>query len=316
MKNGNEIISPVRKNVILKLMNMATALTRFTYVDGELRPYHDSNLKIINIDINPELASEILVHNIDNNRNIRKTRLQQYEADLASSNWKSNGEPIFCTDEGILVDGQHRLTSIIKSGITMRDVPIIFVPAASATNYDTGAGRSTRDVAKLNGKTAPIYTNGCVLAAFKSSLEFTANYKNGGITNSIKLAEVEKHQDAAYFILRSIISRGQDTKRGLNRAGFTAVILNAYLSGINPQTLKNFIAILTHTTDNEPDIKMVNYLSKFKEKLMAIRGGGNIPNKEAYYRTQEALHRYIINKPASSCPKEYKELEYYSYPTT
>lgn len=69
--------------------------------------------------ITPDKAQLYLTKNLENNRAISMARVNGYMHDMASGNWSNNGTTIKFDKEGHLIDGQHRLTAIVKSGITV-----------------------------------------------------------------------------------------------------------------------------------------------------------------------------------------------------
>ena len=69
--------------------------------------------------ITPEKAKRIMVKNIAN-RNINKKRVTQYATSMERGEWVENGQTIVLSKEGFLLDGQHRLSAVIKSGVPVR----------------------------------------------------------------------------------------------------------------------------------------------------------------------------------------------------
>jgi hypothetical protein len=72
------------------------------------------------IDITPDMASELLRGNDKNFRNISDRRVDTMAKDMIDANWELNGETIKIAVDGTILDGQHRLNAIIKSGITIQ----------------------------------------------------------------------------------------------------------------------------------------------------------------------------------------------------
>src|SRR3954467_12893306 len=66
------------------------------------------------VDINPQLAAEMLKHN-DSNRHISKNLVSKLASDIRENRWRLNGEPIILANTGELNDGQHRLSAIIEA---------------------------------------------------------------------------------------------------------------------------------------------------------------------------------------------------------
>lgn len=102
------------------------------------------------VDITPQLAGEWLERNLHNRRFVK----QNYNTCLAqiqSGQWKLNGEPIIFAKDGRLLDGQHRLTAIRDSGITIRSYVIFDIDDSVFATIDTGRVRKGSDVLSMAG---------------------------------------------------------------------------------------------------------------------------------------------------------------------
>ncbi|WP_257264502.1 ParB/RepB/Spo0J family partition protein [Endozoicomonas sp. ONNA2] len=64
----------------------------------------------------PEMAENILEERNGRNRKISKELVRRISRDIKNDRWIFNGQPIIFDDEGHLIDGQHRLTAIARSG--------------------------------------------------------------------------------------------------------------------------------------------------------------------------------------------------------
>lgn len=64
----------------------------------------------------PEMASEILETRNKRNRTISKELVNRISRAIKNDQWIYNGQPIIFDNNGLLIDGQHRLTAIAKSG--------------------------------------------------------------------------------------------------------------------------------------------------------------------------------------------------------
>lgn len=115
-------------------------------------PDTNDNTPAYNVtEITPELASEWLDRNT-RNRNLRALVVNNYAADMAAGNWVEDGQSIKFSDTGVLLDGQHRLSAIVKSGVTIRMLVVSNLPEITQETMDTGAKRSLADVLKLRGE--------------------------------------------------------------------------------------------------------------------------------------------------------------------
>jgi hypothetical protein len=108
--------------------------------------------------INPDRAKELLGDNL-HNRNIRQGLVESMAADMARNEFDDNGETIKITDDGIVIDGQHRLLAVIKSGTTQRLLVVSNLPLSAQDTVDVGAKRTFGDVLKLRQE------SNCILLA-------------------------------------------------------------------------------------------------------------------------------------------------------
>lgn len=109
--------------------------------------------------ISPSKAATLLKGNTSN-RSIRPGVVKKYARDMKSGNWLESGDPIRLNGDGTLLDGQHRLSAIIESGVTQKVVVIRGLKKESMLAMDTGAKRSFADVLRLEG-----YKNVTAIAA-------------------------------------------------------------------------------------------------------------------------------------------------------
>ena len=101
--------------------------------------------------ITPAIAQRWLDKNT-HNRNVRPIRVKNYAADMASGAWEFNGDPIRFSDEGTLLDGQHRLEAIVASGVAIRMVVIRGLAHQAQNTMDGAITRTFGDVLALQGE--------------------------------------------------------------------------------------------------------------------------------------------------------------------
>lgn len=68
--------------------------------------------------ITPEMAAEYLKHNTDN-RSLRTGHIEYLANAMKRGEWVLSHQGIAFNEHGVLVDGQHRLHAVIKSGVTI-----------------------------------------------------------------------------------------------------------------------------------------------------------------------------------------------------
>ena len=111
-------------------------------------------------EITPELAKEILSNQNHGNRAIKKAHVKMLATTLKSNEWMLNGESITFSESGRLLDGQHRLTACVNSGIFFQTIVIKGIKDDDAFGtIDIGKPRSVADLMDLQGlPKAPLFS--------------------------------------------------------------------------------------------------------------------------------------------------------------
>ncbi len=102
----------------------------------------------------PERALGLLDRNT-HNRAFKRTGLQRFEKLLSTGHWHLTWDAVAISDDGTLLNGQHRLWAIVQTGIS---APVLFVsglPAASQNVGDSGIRRQIRDQLQIAGAPNP-----------------------------------------------------------------------------------------------------------------------------------------------------------------
>lgn len=107
---------------------------------------------IIQVTINPELAEEWLTALNRDNRPLVESYLTRLVEQAKEGNFlEYTGETIKFDPDGLLLDGQHRLTAIVRAGITLTLWVAFQVPREAFKVIDTGRRRSAGDTLYVEG---------------------------------------------------------------------------------------------------------------------------------------------------------------------
>lgn len=98
--------------------------------------------------ISPEMAERWLGRNI-RNRNRRNKVVDRYADDMAAGRWRFTGDGIKFSNAGHLLDGQHRLLAVLKSGATVVMTVTTGLDDEAQDVMDTGAKRTGADVLSM-----------------------------------------------------------------------------------------------------------------------------------------------------------------------
>jgi hypothetical protein len=172
--------------------------------------------------ITPEVAAQMLERNTSN-RPLSRSTVARYADDMKAGRWEYNGQDILFSEDGELLDGQHRLVSIGVAG-----VPVLMgvkrgLPKTVFTTLDAGKARTAGDVLALMG-----YARyNAVAAAGRLALAFIegANLRGGGAT-TLTRREVTDFVVAHPYLIDAAKIAGVLSGR-LNTAPVAAVIFLA-----------------------------------------------------------------------------------------
>lgn len=150
------------------------------------------------VNISPKVA-EVFLKSNKKNRPLSERRVFSYSKQMKSNEWKDTGDPIRFAKSGKLIDGQHRLHAIIKSGKTMKMQVMKGLEEDAGDVIDTGKARSAKDVLAMNGFSASTNLSGAAkfILLFEAGRFHTTKgtLKNYSVSNANILTFVRKHKD-------------------------------------------------------------------------------------------------------------------------
>lgn len=101
--------------------------------------------------ISPKKAADWLKLNI-NNRPLSQSYAKRIAEAITDGQWQVNGDPIRFDASGNLTDGQHRLTAIIKAGVTVQSWVLRGLDSSAFDTIDRGHKRSNSDILARRGE--------------------------------------------------------------------------------------------------------------------------------------------------------------------
>lgn len=102
------------------------------------------------VSVTPKMAGEWLAAN-KKNRNISQTAVELYARDMSNGDWHFTGEPVKFDAAGNLIDGQHRLMALLRSGKTVALLVVRGLNTTAQDFMDSGKKRSAADMLALHG---------------------------------------------------------------------------------------------------------------------------------------------------------------------
>ena len=148
--------------------------------------------------ITPAVAQKLLEQNTGNFRGVQWSKVDKWVTAMKAGEWQENGDTICIGYDGILIDGQHRLHAVIKSGITIRCIVVTGLAPESAKTKDTGKPRALNDWVRHSGQknAAAITAIGRLCMAYKAGLWGANTNYQSRLTDNQVLDFVTSHDEA------------------------------------------------------------------------------------------------------------------------
>ena len=100
--------------------------------------------------ITPDEAARLMLQN-DGNRPLSQGHVKKLASQMKDGKWLVNGETIVISDEGKLLDGQHRLAAVIEAGVEVEFLIVEGLSVAVFATLNTGKVRQASDVLAIAG---------------------------------------------------------------------------------------------------------------------------------------------------------------------
>lgn len=220
--------------------------------------------------ITPELAAEYLKQNKEN-RSIRDKAVAPLMQDMLHGNWKLTGEAIKFDTEDKLIDGQHRLTAVERSGIPVEMMVIRGVQPEAQLVLDTGMKRTGANALEISLGGHEATLRAAIAAIGITDDAGKLQYSNSPlirVTHSEIIDWVRSHD------LENAITYGARMHRLLQ--GSKSSLCYAYykIAQVNEASAQRFfdeVADLNTTGPGDPKHTLVNKINKSRD---SFRGTG------------------------------------------
>lgn len=245
--------------------------------------------------ITPEDAKAYLLMN-ENNRYLKERKTEAFMRDMQDGAWLWNGETIKFDREMKLIDGQNRLTAVIKAGVGQWFLVVYNVERAAQATIDTGAARTFSDTLKMMNyaSDAPMIAGATRMVWVWEKGE--RNFRSAKSTPSIGELLVVLDNN------RGLLDHTKAARNLSHKTVLTpsiALFLYYVLSNIDEADTKHFFEKLVSLADLPEDSPILQ-LHKSLERL-SIRAHGNAGYLADYQvaLTVKAWNKYRKGIPSS-----------------
>lgn len=189
------------------------------------------------ITITPQMAAEMLSHNMKNRR-LNYKRVKAYSKDILSGQWTLSPTPISFSGDGTLVDGQHRLSAVIAANTPVNMVVAYDVPRESV--IDRGLPRDSGSALYIRGIIDGAVSGRNHMAIVNRYLSVV----NGGtdIQDYERASFINENQDAMLMAME--ISHNGSRNPLCKKAPIQTAIMAALISGVSEDVLSTFAYVV------------------------------------------------------------------------
>jgi hypothetical protein len=176
-----------------------------------------------NVMVTASYAMTVLGAGADPNRTIKEAKVNAFARDMIAGGWEPNGAPVRLAEDGKLIDGEHRMWSVVRAeeiqpGVAVPMTILTSVPRAMRPTFDTGSTRSFADVLKIEGK--------ATTRTYSSILRYIALYQSGALASQKNVAPTHQELEAILtsgdtaHVIESFIENYQRRLRQPSVCGF------------------------------------------------------------------------------------------------
>lgn len=246
--------------------------------------------KITRETVTPTVAEKWLMAN-RSNRPIRQHTVNAYARDMMNGKWDEDSmDGIISFDtNGCLVNGQHRLRAIIRSGATLR---LYVAHDVKGVIFDRGATRSTRDTLIMQGYDKELVNHDSIAVC---RLRFAILFNIDKPTDPEITDYLAKN--SAFIIDATKLSRAGGQRSICRKTPAQFAAFCALKCGESKEDIEHFFTVANtgYATDNSQSAAIT-----FRNYLINRYGGNNGNRVERHtlcMMCQEAIRDFIKKKP-------------------
>ena len=249
------------------------------------------------VDVTPELAKFWLDSN-NFNRPKKPEVVVKYVRQIREGRWRLTHQGVALTDQGVILDGQHRLFAVMECGITIPMRIFLNEPAENFAVIDCGQNRSNLDTVRMSAKDSTLTTAHTQTLQSMLAGRFC---KTANRWTNVEMNELyEEHELAVNFAVDQF--RNCKDKR-INDRTVKGVIARAYYH-LPRETLTTFCSLLINKYDHVYRAPIDVFLA-----CLAFYGDRKEHTKrEIYRRCELILEAFVNNSSDVSFGKDITEL--------
>ncbi|MCL2349600.1 MAG: hypothetical protein FWC50_15225 [Planctomycetaceae bacterium] len=248
------------------------------------------------VTVTPDMAKQWLMNN-NFNRPLKPRLVDKYVRQILEGNWQRTHQGVAFDEKGLVIDGQHRLHAIVKTGQSIAMLIFLNENKMVHESIDNGKTRSLLDVVRLELHDDTV--KGKHISVLKAM--WAGRFcKNQDDLTAIEICNMyRRFHNAVCFA----VDMAADIP-GVNNNVVMGVIARAYHT-VPAERLLEFCRTLRGYESNHATARLIQ---EFRTWLLRLRDRQEATRRDVYKRTEAILDAFL--KDAGTCDMfcDYKEL--------
>jgi hypothetical protein len=220
--------------------------------------------------IGPDMAKELLKANDKNYRKMISSCADRYTDDMDKGRWTINTATIAISKSGILLDGQHRLSGIVKSGVgiwtyVLRNVPDELI---DDPNQDKGKNRSVVTYMQREGIKNSSVAAGTVRCLYRLAINVPATRTGTTSLTDAATLDVVLKMPVLFFDCINRLNANSTAKKAFAPSVFCAFF---YLASCKSEEEANrFFSVFVRDSDeasSHPANVLREYVNSYRKTI-------------------------------------------------
>lgn len=226
------------------------------------------------VTMTPAKAQELLDRSDLRNRKATKSLVSELSRRILEGEWQCSPQGISLCPKGNIVDGQHRLLAIAKSGISVPIRVTYNTPPETFTILDCGKKRTAGDILYIQG--VDKYAAG-MAAATKSYVQYqlypTRTWANRDTDISHKeISRSYEEKRDLITLYQPIVMSNYRISNLFNKTAAIVFCLLAHEKGWLPEEIKSFWEMIGTGANLENDSVLLSYRNQLSQQAFRKRG--------------------------------------------
>lgn len=258
--------------------------------------------------ITPDIAHKLLDETERQgliNRSVRPNRVERLAHDMMTGEWQVTHQAIAITDEGAVIDGQHRLHAVMQAGIAVQMLVMRGAQPQSFKVLDTGATRTTGDSLKVAGFNNVNHLAATVRGYLAYDLVMGTNESFQLVLRMVTTPDVFEFMDNPANAQTAIdaVRDASVVANGLARYGLKTPIAIAMMTfqlhahDVGPTTYHEFFARMTDGANLDVDSPILALRRWFMHDTGYVNVRPMIRRPVAAANTIKSLNDFSLGKP-------------------